>query len=342
MIARLGVVAALLSTMLVAPRTTAGAAGPDDGISKAPTPQECARYGAEAFERGCPVEDFGPVMPLPPLADHDRGGNGQFEGCWGDEKFVEFRSCMFGPAGARSTVALVGNSHAAQYLAPLREWAERDNFRLVTFLIPKCFATTERIHFDGPGMTERCFAWGEWVQEQTEILNPDLIVTSERTYRRPAQKAPEGTAAAFERGYAEYLKVWTERGHRILVVRDNPVPREKVPDCLQRNPTRYSACAGERSRWLPPDPLVQAARSLESDRIRVADLSHYYCNDLQCPAVIGGMLVYRDGSHLSATWIRAFAPLLEPEFTSALTEAQMERSGSAIVEDAGIGDGEDP
>jgi hypothetical protein len=236
----------------------------------------------------------------------------------------------------------VGNSHAAQYLGPLRAWADRDDFALVTFLIPKCFATAERIHFDEPGMTDRCHAWGAWVQDQVDTLSPDLIVTSERTYRRPASTAPEGNAAAWERGYADYLRPWIERGNRILVVRDNPVPRQKVPECLQANPTRYSFCAGERDRWLPPDPLVQAAVSLASERITVADLSRYYCNDSQCPAVIGGMLVYRDGSHLSATWVRAFAPLLEPEFSAALTEAQLEKSGSTIVEDAGIGDGQDP
>jgi hypothetical protein len=236
----------------------------------------------------------------------------------------------------------VGNSHAAQYLAPLRAWAERDNFRLVTFLIPKCFATAERIHFAEPGMTDRCFSWGEWVREQVDTLSPDLIVTSERTYRRPATKSSEPDAARWERGYAEYLTPWVERGRRILVVRDNPVPRERVPDCLQRNPTRYSVCAGDRDKWLAPDPLVEAALSLKSDRIRIADLSHYYCNDEQCPAVIGGMLVYRDGSHLSATWIRAFAPLLEPQFTAALTQAQTERTDSAVLDDPGVGDGQDP
>ena len=287
-----------------------------------PTPDECAWAGASALERGCPVEDSGPVMPLPPLAESDRGGNGEDEGCWTDGDFVFFESCTFGSPTATHSVALVGNSHAAQYLTPLRAWAQRYDFRLVTFLIPKCFATTAPIVFDKPGMTERCLAWGKWVQEQVESLDPDLIVTSERTYKRPLHSSPDGDAAVWQRGYERYLEAWADRS--VLVVRDSPVPREPVPECLQNNPTRYSVCAGERSRWLPPDPLVEAAKTFPA--FRVADLSRYMCTDTQCPGVIGGMLVYRDGSHLSATWIRAFGGFLEPDFAAALADATVRPS----------------
>ncbi|MGQ0843785.1 MAG: SGNH hydrolase domain-containing protein [Sporichthyaceae bacterium] len=314
---RAGLASAVAGVLLAALPPSPVSATP----TTAPTPQECARAGAEAVERGCPVEDSGLVMPLPPLAENDRAGNGETEGCWTDGDFVFFASCTFGSPTATHSVALVGNSHAAQYLAPLRAWAERYDYTLHTFLIPKCFATTEPIVFAKPGMTERCLAWGEWVQEQVEDIDPDLIVTSERTYKRPLNRSAEGDAAVWQRGYEKYLQVWAEQARRVLVVRDSPVPRTSVPDCLLNNPNRYSVCAGERAKWLPPDPLVEAARVVDPERFRIADLSRYMCTAHQCPAVIGGMLVYRDGSHLSATWIRAFGGFLEPDFAEAFAEA---------------------
>lgn len=313
----LGASSAVLGAILAVVPSSFASATP----TPAPTPQECARAGAQALERGCPVEDSGLVMPLPPLADRDRAGIGEYEGCWTDEDFVSFASCTFGSPTAAHSVVLVGNSHAAQYLAPLRAWAERYDYRLQTFLIPKCFATTEPIVFARPGMTERCLAWGEWVQEQVETTDPDLIVTSERTYKRPVNRSADGDAAVWRRGYERYLKVWAEQDRNVLVVRDSPVPRASVPECLQRNPTRYSVCAGVRSKWLPPDPLVEAAKAVGSERFHIADLSRYMCTPDQCPAVIGGMLVYRDGSHLSATWIRAFGGFLEPDFAAAFSRA---------------------
>ncbi|MGO2311130.1 SGNH hydrolase domain-containing protein [Brachybacterium tyrofermentans] len=46
------------------------------------------------------------------------------------------------------------------------------------------------------------------------------------------------------------------------------------------------------------------------------DLSRYFCNETNCPAIIGNTLVYRDGHHLTAHFSREMAgPLwkeLEP------------------------------
>jgi hypothetical protein len=40
------------------------------------------------------------------------------------------------------------------------------------------------------------------------------------------------------------------------------------------------------------------------------DLTSYYCNDTNCPAVIGHVVVYRDQDHLTATYARTLAPYL--------------------------------
>lgn len=306
---RLGAVASLLGLLLAGTPAVAGGA--------VPAPLDCT--GAGALAEGCPAQENGLVYPAPPLAEKDSIGNGKAEGCWTDDFFQRFESCTFGSADAQYTVALVGNSHAAQYLEPLREWADRADARLVTYLIPKCFATTERIEFRAnPSLTERCHEWGQWAQRETNALQPDLIITSERTYMSPERKAPGGAAAVWKQGYAEYLKGWTEQRRRVLVIRDSPVPREPIPECVTRNPLQYTACAGDPQQWLPADPLVEAAREADPALVSVTDPSKYMCTDTQCPAVIGKILVYRDGSHLSATWIRALAPYLEQSFLAAL------------------------
>jgi hypothetical protein len=69
---------------------------------------------------------------------------------------------------------------------------------------------------------------------------------------------------------------------------------------------------------LLPDPLVEAARSIGSPRLTVADLSDWLCTPSRCPAVIGGVLVYLDASHLTATYARTLAPMLKPSVTRAL------------------------
>lgn len=278
--------------------------------------------GAAALVNGCTLAEEGDFAPTPERAGSDYRGNGNREGCWTDLNFEKFKSCSFGSKKAKYTVALVGNSHMAQYLKSFTDWTERYDLRVVTFLIPQCFATEARIDFSGrkdpKGLTARCYDWGQWAQKKAAALDPDLIVTSERTYRKPVDQLPEGKDATWRKGYRDYFAPWIEGGHRLAVVRDNPVPEYNVPDCLKRNPKSYSTCAGQRDRWLPPDPVVQAAESFDSKLVDVLDLTTYMCDDKRCPAVIGGLSVYRDHSHMSGTWIASLERFFEPAFMKVL------------------------
>lgn len=285
--------------------------------------RDCA--GAAALVNRCAVAEKGQFRPRPDVAPSDYRGNGNKEGCWTDLQFKKFQSCSFGPKKAKYTVALVGNSHMAQYLKSFTDWTRTEDLRVVTFLIPQCFATDARISFagrrDAAGLTARCHEWGQWARKQSAALDPDLIVTSERTYRKPVNQLPAGKNATWRKGYRDYLAGWVDAGRRVVVIRDNPVPEFKVPACLERNPKRFSACAGYRAQWVPPDPLVQAAESLDSRLVEVIDLTKYMCTDTRCPAVLGGLSVYRDHSHLSGTWIASLKPFLERPFMKVLKRA---------------------
>jgi len=278
--------------------------------------------GAAALPNHCRAADSGRYVPDAAHAETDHDGDGTAENCWASGDFEHFNTCTFGRPHAKYTVALVGNSHAAQWLMPLRRWADQYDLRVVTYLIPKCFAIDEKVDIGdkqrGPVMNDRCYAWGQWVQRETNQLKPDLIVTTERTYKKPINPLPGGTYASWKAGYAGYLKGWTDQGRHVLVVRDNPVPGKQVPPCLAAHPNKLSKCAGERSVWLKPDALVAAARSLNNPLVRVVDLSEHMCTDTTCPAVIGGLCVYRDHSHMTATWIGSLATYLEEPFSEAL------------------------
>jgi hypothetical protein len=47
------------------------------------------------------------------------------------------------------------------------------------------------------------------------------------------------------------------------------------------------------------------------------DMTRFYCQDGICPAVIGGVNVYRDKHHLTTTYTRTMTPYLERELRAA-------------------------
>ncbi len=53
---------------------------------------------------------------------------------------------------------------------------------------------------------------------------------------------------------------------------------------------------------------VRAAEKVEG--VRLIDPAPVLCLEKRCPAVIGDVLVYRNGAHLTPTYLRTLAPWL--------------------------------
>jgi hypothetical protein len=52
--------------------------------------------------------------------------------------------------------------------------------------------------------------------------------------------------------------------------------------------------------------------------VRVIDLDDAICPTDKCAAVIGGVIVYRDSNHLTATYVQSLAPRLNAALSEAL------------------------
>jgi SGNH domain (fused to AT3 domains) len=98
------------------------------------------------------------------------------------------------------------------------------------------------------------------------------------------------------------------------VIRDNPSVSLDTNACVERalaaRRPAGRACALERRTSLDPDPAATAARRLGSPRVRVLDLTRFFCGARQCYPVIGGVLVYKDTTHLTGLYARTLAPYL--------------------------------
>jgi hypothetical protein len=57
--------------------------------------------------------------------------------------------------------------------------------------------------------------------------------------------------------------------------------------------------------------------ALRTEGVTVIDPTPWFCADSVCPAIIGNTLVYRDQSHVSATYIRLLAPVLSSQLPAA-------------------------
>ena len=280
-------------------------------------PDTCV--GAAAIVRGfdaCPQDPSARMVPKPLAASRDVSAAYR-DGCWIYSPFSARTVCKYGKGSIK--IALVGNSHAGQWLPMLQVLARHNGWKITTFLASRCNATDASLElYSG---TAGCLAYGDWVIDQTAGDAFDLVVTSERQSVRTRGDTWSETLSSAVAGYTSYLQRWSDTGAKVLVLEDTPFPGKvlgTVPDCLARHSRNQIACDGTPKSWHWQDPLFVAATENPMPGITPVATRRFFCTDTKCPAVIGTIIGYSDGSHITATYSRSIAPFLEPDFLSAL------------------------
>lgn len=290
-------------------------------------------FGAGALEPDshCEQATDGPTFPSAEQAPDDRSPSYQRD-CQVRPPFADRWTCEYGDLSASRNVALVGNSHAVHWLPALHEVGLRRGFKVTTYVSAMCFATTTRIAWRTKELRDNCENWGHWLRGSIAEGDYDLVVQTERTYKWPEQKFTGHADDVFAQAYRDHLARWKDAGKTVLVIRDSPMPKTSVPTCLLRNPTDFAVCANTTDDALQRDPLVEAAESFMSPRVRVADLTSYFCDAGVCPAVVGRVPVFFDSSHVTATYARTLAPYLDEHVMRALKVDADARSAASRAE----------
>lgn len=279
--------------------------------------QNAGCFGAAALAHDeCDVSGSG-IVPSPAVAIDDKSDAYKDE-CIAVAPFPAVTTCAYGDPMSSVRIALVGNSHAAQWLPTLQEIVDERGYELTTFIASRCRPTTIDIIFTTEAETQGCRAWGEEVVDATSTGDFDLIVFANASVAAVEVGPPESAFQHEIDGYLGPLAAWAEADQRVLVLRDTPIPNVDIPACVGANLDSPTTCDGDRETWLLPDPAVAATAAINSPLVTSLDLSEYFCEATNCPAVVGGVLVYFDNLHVTATYATTLAPYLGRGVDAAL------------------------
>jgi peptidoglycan/LPS O-acetylase OafA/YrhL len=280
-------------------------------------------FGAAALDAGksCPAVAFDDVLPTPAQAAKDKsaayaeiGGRN----CWAFSPNFPTIRCGFGPRTGTANIALLGNSHAGQWLPALQPLARKHHWHIDTFLASQCAAAAVDQSLDTQAHTQSCRAWGTRTVDRIIARHPDLVVFSNRISVSAVGHDLAGSQAPYRSGYAAVLERFATAGIPVLVLRDTPAPGTSIPDCIASHEGDLTSCDGTREAWLPAEPAIAAVADTGSPLVRILDLTDRICGKTVCSAVVGGVITYFDGSHLTATYAHTLAPYLDTAIASSL------------------------
>lgn len=256
------------------------------------------------------------VTPAPELAGADVP-DVYGDGChrWPDS--AEPVACTYGSGSGHPLVALVGDSHAAQWQPSLRRLAEEQGWTLRTFTKSACpLVDLTLIQPDDQRPSTTCAPWGASVTDVLLAERPDLVVVSAAgQYESVVGGQRLDVDTSIDPLAASTARMWqalVDGGLRVLVVLDTPRPGYDVADCVAGHLDDPSACDFDRREGLARsgnDMLRSAADVVP--QVTVVDLTAAVCPEAECVAVRDGVLTFRDDHHLTATYARSLAPELE-------------------------------
>ena len=238
------------------------------------------------------------------------------DGCLAFEDVVDPPTCVYGVRKAAFTIALVGDSHAAQWFPALDRLARQEGWRVVTFVKVSCPLIDMAVRNLALEREYReCAAFNKATIAQLSVLRPELTLVSMSRISIHPLRAAENTVAA--KGAAVGRMVARIPG-KVAIILDTPSPRRDIPGCLSAHPSDVDACAIPRSTAFGADfSLVEQVAAAASGAATI-DLTERICADDPCPVVLDRMIVFRDAEHLTATFSASLAPALDAEIRRVL------------------------
>ncbi|HYK97550.1 MAG TPA: SGNH hydrolase domain-containing protein, partial [Candidatus Acidoferrales bacterium] len=216
--------------------------------------------------------------------------------------------CDLGDPSGTRTIALVGDSHAAQWSPALELIARARGWRLVPFTKDSCiFEDTRIVSIHLEREYTECERWRANVVDAVRRLHPDLVVVSSSRWVHPVDDRDSDPA----RQASDMARLVASLGAPAVVIADTPLMSQDVPACLSRRDATAAGCGTSRGYALTLH-LARDARAAALLGAVLVDPTLWLCDEDSCPALIDDTVVYRDDHHLTATMARRLAPLLEP------------------------------
>ncbi|WP_426563225.1 acyltransferase family protein [Angustibacter sp. McL0619] len=215
--------------------------------------------------------------------------------------------CVYGDERGTQTMVLLGDSHADMWLGAFDEAARARHWKVVDWTKSACPAAGMTVRNSSLNRTYvECDQWRQDVLARIAKLKPELVVMSNSENLAPASVTPQQWSQA---SLATMDAVRRTSGARVVLLQDIPVPTYDVPDCVAGHLAAVRDCAFATSKAysFPARHRDLAARAAAAG-FAVVDPLRWICTEQTCPAVVGNLLVYRDDTHLTATFSRWLAP----------------------------------
>ena len=218
-------------------------------------------------------------------------------------------NCVFGDVNGSITVALWGDSHAAQWFTALNSIAKERRWRLLALTQGGCpFIDVVPYNVHDSVDFAHCSAWRKSVRKHMVKEGTDVVFLSEYYGNRDSVDREFIKAKVWKQKLPALFDSLRVDGIEPVMFGDTPDPAPSVPECISARRRSIGACAPrEPTRAVVAiDDVIRTAT--QAAAVSFVEPRRWLCSNDFCPVVVGNILIYRDYHHLSNTVVKWLTP----------------------------------
>jgi peptidoglycan/LPS O-acetylase OafA/YrhL len=207
--------------------------------------------------------------------------------------------CRMGDLSAHRTLVVFGDSHAQMWMPALLAFARAYHWTLVPVVKQGCTA----IVWSRAASVEKgpCKHWFMWAMHKIADLRPAATVLA-TSYSGDAGNGDPTAIHLSAVGVNTAMRALWRRTQKLVVLEDIPYPGRDPVDCLLANGATLRSCTFAENPAYTDNLDPQVAQEAELYGVAFMPTLQWFCANKQCPMVIGHIIAYADGAHISTTY----------------------------------------
>jgi peptidoglycan/LPS O-acetylase OafA/YrhL len=227
--------------------------------------------------------------------------------------------CATGDTASKTTVAVVGDSHASMWIPAFQQVGAQRPWRIETMAKAACpmmdLPVANRFVSPLVEYLEHCEQWRGQIMARLRAEHPKLVVLS--VFRGYLASHSNG----FLSGFSSYDPAWIDSltrlvqqlrgtGAKVLVLGPIPQLYASVPSCLSEHLDDATACSPPRPMAFDQPGIAAESAAVKAGGGQYAELTELFCTANRCPVIVGNTLVYVDAGHLTIEYSRLLGPAM--------------------------------
>lgn len=282
--------------------------GPNDDAERAPLGAEVLADEPRNDPDGAAVDRVEAMLLTPEQA------RSSVAGCSAKVEESGVKRCGYGAVGGDLEIALVGDSHAAQWATALDLIGEENDWSITEYTRQSCPLQRGTPAFGGTRY-DKCAEWARDVEETLLAERPDLVLVSSLDQGVYTSNGDLSVDAAID-GTVQTWEALQDAGLEVMVLGPTPYPEIDIPDCISANMTSLTRCAVDRDDASRGGTVLTTAA--ERTGVPVVELFDAICPGDVCAPVIGGIIVYADTNHVTSVYAETMAPRIENQLSRGM------------------------